>query len=124
MKKYLIPIIILVLAAIIGSVIYFSSDKPVGPAALPFVKINDVIYIIDPAGGETDELPDTYELIGEVVGEAPGSVPRASTPNGYAAGVKIGEKIYQNPESPNEIFAYTALFSGSKTFRYVRFIYD
>lgn len=90
--------------------------------AIPYVKINDVIYIIDSnhPSSTTTKLPEKYVVIGKIE-RNPSSDKFQKIINGDAAGCKVGEEIFQSPDSPNEIYVYTKLFSGSDEYRYVRF---
>ena len=93
-------------------------DNPnVMPATYPYVMVNDVIYLIDPEGYATSELPDEYLEIGKVEGNA--SADKAQ--NWYSQGCKVGEVIYQSSDI-SEVFVYTTLFSGSSEYRYIRFV--
>lgn len=93
-------------------------------SAIPFVKINDMIYTIDSDHPNTTltELPNEYVIIGKVE-RNPSSDKSQEIINGDAAGCKVGDKIFQAPDSPNEIYVYTTLFSGSGEYRYIRFVY-
>lgn len=93
-------------------------DNPnVTPATYPYVMVNDVIYLIDPEGYVTSELPSEYLEIGKVEGNA--SADKAQ--NWYSQGCKVGEVIYQSSDI-SEVFVYTTLFSGSGEYRYIRFV--
>ena len=72
-------------------------------------------------GYSTPELPETYAVIVEVLGEATDRTAPAEIQNVYAFGLKTGEKIYQTPEKTDEVFVYTTLFSSAGAYRYVRF---
>lgn len=91
-------------------------------SAIPYVKINDKLYIIDPdySGTAAAALPDEYVLIGKVERNPGGK--SQDIINGDAAGCKVGEKIYQSPNSPDEIYVYTTLFLGNGEYRYIRFV--
>ncbi len=93
-------------------------------SAIPFVKINDMIYIIDSnyPSTTTTELPNEYVIIGKVE-RNPSSDKSQEIINGDGAGCKVGDKIFQAPDSPNEVYVYTTLFSGSGEYRYIRFVY-
>lgn len=92
-------------------------------SAIPYVKINDKLYIIDSdySGTAATALPDEYVLIGEIERNPGGK--SQDIINGDAAGCKVGEKVFQSPNSPDEIYVYTALFSGNGEYRYVRFVH-
>ncbi len=119
MKKYLIHVVFLVLVVIVGVLISCVTSMNSGTSAIPFVKINNVIYVYNSAGYKADELPETYSVIGEVVGN---TVSASQAQNGYASGLKVGEKVYQTSGKTDEVFVYTTLFSGDGTYRYVKFI--
>lgn len=102
------------------------NENPGGTvAAIPYVKINDMIYTIDPnyTTSSTAELSDEYVSIGEVLRNPSSNNPNEII-NGDAAGCKVGDKIFKSPYIANEIFVYTTLFSGSGEYRYVRFVCD
>lgn len=84
--------------------------------AIPMVKINDTIYTYV---GATSWISEDYQQIGEVTGIMT-SV--SAMENGEASGLSVGDPIYQCPGRPDEVLAYTTLFSGSEDSRhYVRF---
>lgn len=83
-------------------------------APTPFVVTGSAVYTY--ADEFLERLPDGYELIGEVTGEDYSDYKT----EGNSAGCKIGDKIYKNPELPNEIYVYTRLFNGEK-YRYILF---
>lgn len=78
---------------------------------IPFVRINGSTY--NYAGEAGDELPDGYTLIGTVV-------KNDSEADGYSEGCYFGEKIFGDPDDPNNICVYTRLFDHSE-YRYVKF---
>ncbi len=105
--------------------IYNYVNTPEGSAfTIPYVKINDKVYTIDSnyPNSTTTELLDEYVVIGRVERNPSTENPQEII-NGDAAGCKVGEEIFQSPNSPNEIFVYTKLFSGNGEYRYVRFVY-
>lgn len=118
MKQKIVPVGFIVLIVVFGALFFFITNKHSGSSAIPFVKVNDVIYVYDSAGYTVGELPETYSVIGEVVGN---TVSASKAQNGYASGLKVGEKIYQTFVGTNEVFVYTTLFSGDGTYRYVKF---
>lgn len=93
-------------------------------SVIPYVKINDKIYIIDPNYPNTSKnvLSDSFVPIGMIEGNS-SSNKAQDLNNGDSNGCKVGEKIFQSPNSLNEIYVYTTLFSGSNEYRYVRFIF-
>lgn len=93
--------------------------KPSDVSAIPFVKVNDIVYVYDSTGYKTDELPQEYQLIGEVSGNTNSA---SNAQNGQASGPKIGEKIYQCPAKTDEVLVCTTLFSADKTYRYIKFV--
>lgn len=93
------------------------------PSATPYVRVNGMVYVIDPNYPDTAtlELPEKYVVIGTV--ERNPSPDESREPmNGDASGCQVGDKIYQAPGSYNEIYVYTRLFSGSEEYRYLRFL--
>ena len=114
MKKKIVPVGFFVLIVVLGALILFVTNKHSGTSAIPFVKVNDVIYVYDSTGYKVEELPETYSVIGNTA-----SASKAQ--NGYASGLKVGEKIYQTSVKTDEVFVYTSLFSGDGTYRYVKF---
>lgn len=95
-----------------------SHDNPnVTPSAYPYVMVNGSIYLIDPEGYATSELPGKYSEIGIIEGNA--SADKAQ--NWYSQGCKIGEGVYQSSDT-SEVFVYTTLFSGNSEYRYLRFV--
>lgn len=121
MKKKTVLVCSLVLIVVLGALIFVVQNKHGGAPAIPLVKVNDVLYVYDSAGYSVQELPETYSVIGEVLGEATDRTAAGQIQNGYAFGLKTGEKIYQSSVNPDEVFVYTTLFSGAGTYRYVRF---
>ena len=118
MKKKIVPVGFFVLIVVLGALILFVTNKHSGTSAIPFVKVNDVIYVYDSTGYKVEELPETYSVIGEVIGNTASA---SKAQNGYASGLKVGEKIYQTSVKTDEVFVYTSLFSGDGTYRYVKF---
>ena len=114
-------VLIVILVALIFVVRNKHSGEFSGAPAIPLVKINDVLYVYDSDGYSVQELPETYAVIGEVIGEVTGKTAASDIPNGYAFGPKTGEKIFQTSEKTDEVFVYTTLFSSAGTYRYVRF---
>ena len=115
----------LAVAIIAISMIGDPTDAPGGPvSAIPYVKINDMVYIIDPnhTNTTTNRLSDDYVVIGKVE-RNPFSDKSQEIVNGDAAGCKVGDEIFQSPDLPNEVYVYTTLFSGSGEYRYVRFVH-
>ena len=66
------------------------------------------------------ELPEGYVEVGEITTNDTNN----SNVNGYAfgtvTGLKIGEKIYQDPENPEDLYVYTMISSDEK--RYYHFV--
>lgn len=107
MKKKIVPVGFFVLIVVLGALILFVTNKHSGTSAIPFVKVNDVIYVYDSTGYKVEELPETYSVIGEVIGNTASA---SKAQNGYASGLKVGEKIYQTSVKTDEVFVYTSLF--------------
>lgn len=98
-----------------------SSDSNADPEystnALPVVIFNNVIYVIAD-DYPTYDLPEGYVFVGEVT-----SNDRADrNTNGYSSGCHVGDKIYQNPADPHDVFVNTKLFSGGAGYWYIRFV--
>lgn len=85
----------------------------------PLVVINRETYIID-NGDRIDSfaenLPEGYELIGEVT--CSGSENKGK--DGYGAWFAIGNKIYQHPDKPGEVYVNTTFLTGGERYWYVR----
>lgn len=92
-------------------------------SAIPLVKFNDMIYIIDSnyTNSTKNELPDGYVAIGTIERNPKTTNPLELT-NGDAFGCSIGEVIYQHPEFTNEVYVLTTLFSGDSEYRFIRFV--
>lgn len=89
MKKKIVPVGFFVLIVVLGALILFVTNRHSGTSAIPFVKVNDVIYVYDSTGYKVEELPETYSVIGEVIGNTASA---SKAQNGYASGLKVGEK--------------------------------
>ena len=63
------------------------------------------------------ELPYGYVEVGEITS----NYYKDYKINGFGAGPKIGEKIYQDPEHTEDLYVYTMLFSNVK-YRYIHFV--
>ena len=63
------------------------------------------------------ELPDGYVEVGEITS----NYYKDEKVNGFGAGPKVGEKIYQDPEHLEDLYVYTLLFSNVK-YRYIHFV--
>lgn len=114
-----LTIVIILILMIFYTVYIHSNDNSSAPGAVPFVKINNIIYIYDSSGWTAKELSNDYIMIGIIKGN---SLLPANAQNEEAAGCKIGEKIFQASGAPEEIFVYTKLFNGNNGYRYVRFV--
>lgn len=88
-------------------------------ASMPFVKIKDAIFILDPKGTAALELAEAYMEIGSIK-ETASNADQAQ--NNASSCCSIGDKIYQAAGSLDEIYVYTALFSGNNTYRFLRFV--
>lgn len=96
---------------LIASAPWFTDIAPSdNMTATPYVRINGTAYIY--AGDDGDDLPDGFILIGTVT--------KDENVNGYSNACKPGDKIFANPEDPDNIYVYTRLFHGDK-YWYVRF---
>lgn len=80
----------------------------------PHVYFNDRAYGIYGRSDPLDELPDGYVEVGEIT-----AVGRDV--NGHGEGPRIGEKIYQNADFPEDLYVYTTLFTGGERYRYLLF---
>ena len=69
------------------------------------------------------DLPEGYVEVGEITTNDENN----SNVNGYAfgtvTGLKIGDKIYQDPEDPEDLYVYTTLFYNSDK-QYFHFVDD
>lgn len=63
------------------------------------------------------ELPEGYIEVGEITS----NYYKDEEVNGFGAGPKVGEKIYQDPEHPEDLYVYTKLFSNVE-YRYIQFV--
>lgn len=85
----------------------------------PLVVINGETYIID-NGDRIDSfaenLPEGFELIGEVM--CSGSENKGN--DGYGAWFAVGNKIYQHPDKPGEVYVNTTFLTGGERYWYVR----
>ncbi len=86
--------------------------------ALPLVNFNDAVYIIAGDDYPTYDLPEGYVFVGEVTGNNKAD----SNANGYSSGCHVGDKIYQDPADPQDVYVSTTLFSGSDKYWYIRFV--
>ena len=62
-------------------------------------------------------LPDEYIEVGEITT----TYYENEHVNGFGAGPKVGEKIYQDPKHPEDLYVYTMLFSNVE-YRYLQFV--
>lgn len=93
-----------------------SSDIPT--KALPLVIFNDAVYVIAGDDYPTYDLPEGYVFVGEITSNDKTD----RNANGYSSGCHVGDKIYQNPADPQDVFVSTTLFSGSDKYWYIRFV--
>lgn len=93
-----------------------SSDVPT--KILPLVIFNDVCYVIAGHDYPTYDLPEGYVFVGEVTSNDKAD----RNANGYSSGCRVGDKIYQNPADPQDVFVNTELFSGGAGYWYIRFV--
>ena len=83
-----------------------------------YISDSDTVTIIsDGCHPGYTELPEGYVEVGEITSNDVSN----SNVNGYAMGtingLKIGEKIYQDPDDPEDLYVYTALFfDGDKQY--------
>lgn len=85
---------------------------------LPLVIFNDVCYVIAGHDYPTYDLPEGYVFVGEVTSNDKAD----RNANGYSSGCRVGDKIYQNPADPHDVFVNTELFSGGSGYWYIRFV--
>lgn len=94
-------------------------DLPPMNMPVPHVVINGAAYILNGHSSidETfiDSLPEGYEPIGEVTC----SDRENNGKEGFGAGFAVGNKIYQHPDKPEEVFVYTTLMTGGERYWYV-----
>lgn len=107
-----------VITAVIAAVPFVRNNTKSVNGLLPHVYINDRAYTFY---GRSDNgisvLPAGYVLIGEIT-SADRNNKRV---NGYGEMLRIGEKIYQNPDFPEDVYVYTTLFTGGERYRNVLF---
>lgn len=84
----------------------------------PGLFFNDKPYILDPVGRGCDNLPEEYVLVGEITSEDRNN----KEVNGYGEMLRIGNKIYQNPDFSGDVYVYTTLFTGGERYWYLRFV--
>ena len=113
----------LVLVASVFLLRNVNTQSDVSVSAIPLVKINDIIYVIDSnyTSSTKAELPEGYVAIGTIERNPKTTNPSELT-NGDAFGCCIGEIIYQHPEYTNEVYVLTTLFSGKGEYRFIRFV--
>lgn len=85
---------------------------------MPKVILNDITYILAPHDYPTYDLPEGYVFVGQVTSNDKID----ESENGYSWGCHVGDKIYQNPSDPQDVFVSTTLFSGSDKYWYIRFV--
>lgn len=93
-----------------------SSDSQT-TTVMPKVILNDITYILAPHDYPTYDLPEGYVFVGQVTSNDKVD----ENANGYSWGCHVGDKIYQNPDNPNDVFVNTTLFSG-EGYWYIRFV--
>lgn len=84
----------------------------------PSLYFNDRFYVLDPVGEGCDKLPEGYVLVGEITSEDRNN----KEVNGYGEMLRIGNKIYQNPDFMGDVYVYTTLFTGGERYWYLRFV--
>ena len=71
--------------------------------------------------GGYPELPEGYVEVGEITTKDEND----SNVNGYATGsiqgLNVGEKIYQDPDEPDDLYVYTVMF-GNEEYSYYHFV--
>lgn len=85
---------------------------------IPKVILNDITYILAPDDYPTYDLPEGYVFVGQVTSND--KIDESA--NGYLSGCHVGDKIYQNPADPQDVFVSTTLFSGGDKYWYIRFV--
>ncbi|MDE7229241.1 MAG: hypothetical protein K2N56_02060 [Oscillospiraceae bacterium] len=95
----------------------FTSEDDYPPAGVfPHVYFNDRVYryyeynCYGEFPNEISELPEGYIQVGEITTNDRNN----KKVNGYGEGPKVGEKIYQDPDHPEDLYVYTALFMGGR----------
>lgn len=88
-------------------------SRPISPD-VPRVNFNGKLYLLAPMLDEEFELPSGFEFAGEF----------KTDPDDTADHCNDGDKIYINPDIPDELYVYTfaSLIVSSPGYRYVRFI--
>lgn len=85
----------------------------------PKVIFGGECYILAPKDTVTDDLPEGYVLVGEILSNNKSDAGK----EGYSWGCHPGEKIYQDLSNPQELYVYTTFFTGTDDeFCYVRFV--
>ena len=85
---------------------------------LPHLFFNDKQYILDPELEHCDDLPEGYVFVGEITSEDRNN----KKVNGYGEMLRIGNKIYQDPDFSGDVYVYTTLFTGGERYWYLRFV--
>lgn len=91
-----------------------NSDVWYPPA--PSVIVDGMWYTLDGDDYPLDSLPNECELIGEVTCRGRENLGK----DGFGSWFKVGDKIYQHPDKPDEVYVYTAFMSGSGNYWYWR----
>lgn len=95
---------------------YTSEDDYPPAGVFPHVYFNDRVYRYHEYNyygefpNEISELPEGYIQVGEITTNDRNN----KKVNGYGEGPKVGEKIYQDPDHPEDLYVYTALFMGGR----------
>ena len=94
----------------------FTSEDNLPAGVYPHVYFNDRVYRYHEYNcygefpNEISELPEGYIQVGEITTNDRNN----KNVNGYGDGPKVGEKIYQDPDHPEDLYVYTALFMGGR----------
>ena len=111
----------LVLVVAVIAIVSYQKFFSVAYGNSPCVYFNDKVYSYrgrnDANEGGYYELPEGYIEVGEITS----NYYKDENINGFGAGPKVGEKIYQDPEHPEDLYVYTKLFSNVE-YRYIQFV--
>ena len=95
-----------------------NNDKEQTDGVFPHIYFNDRIYsLYGHSENDFSELPEGYIQVGTITTNDRNN----SKVNGYGSGPKVGEKIYQHPDFPEDVYVYTTLFTGGEYYRYLLF---
>ena len=94
-----------------------SSDSQT-TTVMPKVILNDITSILAPHDYPTYDLPEGYVFVGQVTSNDKVD----ENANGYSWGCHVGDKIYQNPTDPQDVFVSTTFLADSDENWYVKFV--